>query len=113
MAARFQAGSNEVMPTHRLWGCPAAAGSVRRRHLRVVQLTGPTNHYSDSVEIVGSFCFGLQGQAGGLLVKDDLTPGIPVESDPLRMALLTDPRLAAVEVLVTCAMAVILSSRRA
>lgn len=50
---------------------------------------------------------------GGILVKDDLTPGIPMEADPLRLALLKDPRLAAVELLATGEMAVIIASRRA
>ncbi|MHB1571277.1 MAG: O-methyltransferase [Solirubrobacteraceae bacterium] len=49
--------------------------------------------------------------AGGILVKDDLTPGIPVETDPMRVALLTNPRLAAVELLVTAEMAVIIASQ--
>lgn len=48
---------------------------------------------------------------GGVLVKDDLTRGIAVEADPLRLALLRDPRLRAVEVLVTEQMAVILATR--
>ena len=38
---------------------------------------------------------------GGLLVKDDLTPGRAIEGDPVRELLLRDPRLAAVEVLTT------------
>ena len=50
---------------------------------------------------------------GGVLVKDDLTPGRLVEGDPTREALLRDPRLEAVEVLVTPAMAAIVAVRRA
>ncbi len=50
---------------------------------------------------------------GGILVKDDLTPGIPMDTDALRTALLADPRLAAVELLATDEMAVIIASRRA
>ena len=40
-------------------------------------------------------------EPGGLLVKDDLTPGRPVDGDPVREFLLRDPRLAAVEILTT------------
>jgi len=50
---------------------------------------------------------------GGILVKDDLTPGRPVAGDPTREALLADPRLEATEVLVTPEMAVIVAVRRA
>jgi predicted O-methyltransferase YrrM len=51
---------------------------------------------------------------GGILVKDDLSPDWPdKESDPTRRALLGDPRLAAVEVLVRPDMGVIVASRRA
>jgi predicted O-methyltransferase YrrM len=31
---------------------------------------------------------------GGILIKDDLTPGRPIEGDPVRQALLNDPRLS-------------------
>jgi predicted O-methyltransferase YrrM len=50
---------------------------------------------------------------GGFLVKDDLTPGRPVEGDEVREFLLCDPRLAATEVLVTPEMAVIVAARLA
>ena len=50
---------------------------------------------------------------GGILVKDDLTPGRPVAGDATREALLADPRLEATEVLVTPEMAVIVAVRRA
>jgi predicted O-methyltransferase YrrM len=50
--------------------------------------------------------------AGGLLVKDDLTPGRAVEGDPTREAILLDPRVEATEVLVTPDMACILAARR-
>ncbi|HZC31512.1 MAG TPA: hypothetical protein VE261_08335 [Gaiellaceae bacterium] len=40
-------------------------------------------------------------EPGGLVVKDDLTPGRPIEGDPVREALLRNPRLAAVELLTT------------
>lgn len=48
---------------------------------------------------------------GGILVKDDLTPGIEAAQDPLRQALLHDGRLTAVELLVSDAMAVIVATR--
>jgi predicted O-methyltransferase YrrM len=40
-------------------------------------------------------------EPGGLLVKDDLTPGRPIEGDSVREFLLGDPRLEAVEILTT------------
>jgi len=49
---------------------------------------------------------------GGVLVKDDLTPGRPIEGDPTREALLLDPRLEATEILVTPEMACIVAVRR-
>jgi predicted O-methyltransferase YrrM len=52
-------------------------------------------------------------EPGGLLVKDDLTPGRPVEGDEVREFLLRDPRLAATELLVTPQMAVIVAARLA
>ena len=52
------------------------------------------------------------GTAGGLLVKDDLTPGRPVEGDAAREFLLRDPRLAAVEILTTSRSAAIVAVRR-
>ena len=48
---------------------------------------------------------------GGLIVKDDLTPGRPVEGDEVREFLLRDPRLAAAEILATPEMTVILAAR--
>jgi predicted O-methyltransferase YrrM len=48
---------------------------------------------------------------GGLLVKDDLTPGRPIEGDPVREFLLRDPRLAAVELLTTPHSATIVAVR--
>ncbi len=48
---------------------------------------------------------------GGLLVKDDLTPGHAVDGDPVREFLLRDPRLAAVELLTTPQTAAILATR--
>ena len=49
---------------------------------------------------------------GGILVKDDLTPGMAVDNDPLRAALFRDPRLAVVELTVGEAMGVIIATRR-
>jgi predicted O-methyltransferase YrrM len=49
---------------------------------------------------------------GGVLVKDDLTPGHPIQGDPTREALLLDPRLEATEILVTREMACIVAVRR-
>ena len=51
-------------------------------------------------------------EPGGILVKDDLTPGRPVEGDAVRERLLRDPRLAAVELLTTPASAAIVAVRR-
>jgi predicted O-methyltransferase YrrM len=51
-------------------------------------------------------------EPGGLIVKDDLTPGRPVEGDPVREFLLRDPRLAATELLTTPATAAIVAVRR-
>jgi len=50
-------------------------------------------------------------EPGGILVKDDLTPGLPVEGDSVREFLLRDPRLAAVEVLTTPSTAAIVAVR--
>lgn len=47
----------------------------------------------------------------GLIVKDDLTPGRPVDGDPVREFLLRDPRLAAVEILTTPETAAIVATR--
>jgi len=49
---------------------------------------------------------------GGILVKDDLTPGRPIAGDPVREAFLNDERLMAVEMLVRFDMAVIVAARR-
>jgi predicted O-methyltransferase YrrM len=50
---------------------------------------------------------------GGILVKDDMTPGRPIEGDPIREILLGDARLAAVELLTSPESAVIVAVRRA
>jgi predicted O-methyltransferase YrrM len=50
---------------------------------------------------------------GGILVKDDLTPGGATEGDRTREALLLDPRVEATEILVTPDMACIVAVRRA
>jgi predicted O-methyltransferase YrrM len=51
-------------------------------------------------------------EPGGLVVKDDLTPGREVDGDAVREFLLRDPRLAAVEILTTPASAAIVAVRR-
>jgi predicted O-methyltransferase YrrM len=51
-------------------------------------------------------------EPGGLLVKDDLTPGRAVDGDPVREFLLRDPRLAAVEILTTTESAAIVAVKR-
>ena len=49
---------------------------------------------------------------GGYLVKDDLTPGRPVETDPVRALLFGHPHLVAVEVLTTSATAAVIATKR-
>jgi predicted O-methyltransferase YrrM len=51
-------------------------------------------------------------EPGGAIVKDDLTPGRPVEGDPAREALLRDPRLVGAEILTTPETAAIVAVRR-
>ncbi len=51
-------------------------------------------------------------EPGSLIVKDDLTPGRPVEGDPVREFLLRDARLAAAELLVSPGLAAIVAVRR-
>ena len=51
-------------------------------------------------------------EPGGILVKDDMSPGRPVEGDEVREFLLRDPRLAAAEILATPEMAVIVAVKR-
>jgi predicted O-methyltransferase YrrM len=50
-------------------------------------------------------------EPGGLIVKDDMTPGRPIEGDDIREFLLRDPRLAATEFIVAPEMAVIVAAR--
>ena len=50
-------------------------------------------------------------EPGGIVVKDDLAPGRPVEGDSVREFLLRDPRLAAAEILTTPAAAAIVAVR--
>ena len=50
---------------------------------------------------------------GGILVKDDLTPGRAIAGDPIREVLLRHPRLISVEILTTPHAAAILAVRRA
>lgn len=49
---------------------------------------------------------------GGILVKDDLTPGARLDGDSVREFLLRDPRLVATEILTTPRTAVIVAVRR-
>lgn len=51
-------------------------------------------------------------EPGGLLVKDDLTPGRSSDGDPVRDFLLRDPRLTAVELLTTPQSAAIVAAKR-
>jgi predicted O-methyltransferase YrrM len=48
-------------------------------------------------------------EPGSVIVKDDLTPGRPVDGDPVREFLLRDARLAAAEILLTPRMAAIVA----
>jgi predicted O-methyltransferase YrrM len=50
---------------------------------------------------------------GGLLVKDDMTPGRPIQGDPVRELLFGHPELVATEFPLTGEMSVILAARRA
>lgn len=50
-------------------------------------------------------------EPGGLILKDDLTPGRPIEGDDVREFLLRDPRLAGAEILATPGTAVVVASR--
>ncbi len=50
-------------------------------------------------------------ERGGLIVKDDLTPGRPVEGDPVREFLLGDRRVAVVEILTTPSTSAIIAVR--
>ncbi len=49
---------------------------------------------------------------GGVLVKDDLSPGRPIDGDPIRDVLLRDPRLNSIEILTTAQTAAIIAVRR-
>jgi predicted O-methyltransferase YrrM len=48
-------------------------------------------------------------EPGGILVKDDMTPGRPIEGDEVREFLLCEPRLASAEILATHESAVIVA----
>jgi predicted O-methyltransferase YrrM len=50
-------------------------------------------------------------EPGGLLVKDDMSPGRPVEGDEVREFLLRDRRLAATEITVAPTMAAIVAAK--
>jgi predicted O-methyltransferase YrrM len=49
---------------------------------------------------------------GGIIVKDDLTPGRAIEGDPIRELLLRHPDLVGVEILPRPDMAAIIAARR-
>jgi predicted O-methyltransferase YrrM len=51
-------------------------------------------------------------EPGGFIVKDDLTPGVPIDGDPVREFLLRDERLIAAEILTQPDMAAIVAVRR-
>jgi predicted O-methyltransferase YrrM len=51
-------------------------------------------------------------EPGGILVKDDLTAGRPVEGDPVREIFLRDARLAGLEILTTPLTAAIVAMKR-
>jgi len=51
-------------------------------------------------------------EPGGLIVKDDLTPGREIDGDPVREFLLRDPRVTATELAVTPTMNVIVAAKR-
>jgi predicted O-methyltransferase YrrM len=48
-------------------------------------------------------------EPGGIIVKDDMTPGRTIEGDEVREFLLRDPRLVGAEILATPEMAVIVA----
>ena len=50
-------------------------------------------------------------EPGGLIVKDDLTPGGAIDGDPVRTFLLRDPRVVATEIPVTPSMSAIVAAR--
>ena len=50
-------------------------------------------------------------EGGGFIVKDDLTPGRPVDGDPVREFLLRDRRLVATELLLRADVAAIVAVR--
>jgi predicted O-methyltransferase YrrM len=50
-------------------------------------------------------------EPGGFLVKDDMSPGRPIEGDEIREFLLRDPRLAGTEFAVGPEMAVIVAAK--
>lgn len=50
---------------------------------------------------------------GGILVKDDMTPGLPIQGDRVREILLLDERVQSVEVLTTPHTAAVIATRRA
>jgi predicted O-methyltransferase YrrM len=67
--------------------------------------------FADGGEYEWEFILGLL-EPGGIVVKDDLTPGRAIAGDPVREFLLGDERLEAVEILTTPHSAAIVAVRR-
>src|SRR5439155_9764933 len=49
---------------------------------------------------------------GGIFVKDDLTPGLPIDGDPVRELVFGHPDLVAAEILTTPATAALVATKR-
>ena len=119
---RVLAAGRDVAELGTAFGEGAAALAVTARSVvtveldpngrpRVIASPGPSSCWADCYELLhGRGPFGLvfaDGGAydweailallepGGLIVKDDLTPGRPVEGDAVREVLLRDPRVVA------------------
>ena len=94
-----------------------ASAALARTRAEVVNA-----RWEDVLPARGPFDGGTRGETfelaisllapGGILVKDDLTPGGPVAGDPVREAFFQDQRLVAVEVLTTASTAAIVGVRR-
>jgi predicted O-methyltransferase YrrM len=82
----------ELLPSRAPFGLVFADGGLRE-----------PDAWEAVLELVGS---------GGLIVKDDLTPGRPLDGDPVREALLRDRRLVGAEIMTTPETAAIVAVRR-
>ena len=102
---------------------PARAASARERLAPFSNVEVVEGHWQQLVDRHFGLVFADSGdydweqillllEPGGILVKDDLTPGRPVDGDPVREFLLRDPRLAAAEILTTPKTAAIVAVRR-